>query len=213
MLSLSLGHIEETKKKRVAPWAGDRLICTGDYAEWNRLPPKMLTEDERKEIKALDDKSRYPGGYGGLGFMRDTKAVLYTGALHDKYIKRFAPEDRKRFEELYVPQFPVREDWVLCNLTRGLYVRASAIATLSKGPSAVSPLMPKRQPDLGHALVTQICWSSDPSGCVIGNQGRWAGNRFCITTLDRMPSPPEGKEWVDVSGKLVRCVENVWSEY
>ena len=213
MLSISLDDIEDAKSKLASPWVNTRIICVGDYAD--DLPPNVLTTSQQTKLSKSNDYGSY--SYGGLEFMLRKRVTLYTGHIDDKllgqFVARFPKQDRDRFEELYGLHYPPRDDWVVCNLTRGLYVRASSVAALSKQPAITSPFMPQCEKDLGHALLSQICWTSDPSGCVASPNGAWAGNRFCITTLDRMPAAPDGKEWNDVSAKMCKAIRSIWSSW
>ena len=213
MLSISLDDIEKNKSKLAAPWVNTRIICVGDYA--HDLPRGVLTKSQQTALSKSDDYDKY--NYGGLGSMLNKSVTLFTGKINGhkpmkEFIARLPGHDYYRLKELYSLYYPARDDWVACNLSKGYYVRASSVAKLSKQPAITSPFMLRCKQDLGHAILSQICWTSDPSGCLVDDRGSWAGKRFCITTLGRMPILPEGKEWIDVSAKICWLLKDVWED-
>ncbi|KAG5635142.1 hypothetical protein H0H81_012293 [Sphagnurus paluster] len=55
---ISRRHLERwVQQLFVVSWAGDRLICIGDYAQMDDLPPGMLTDEEREY---LADRCEHP---------------------------------------------------------------------------------------------------------------------------------------------------------
>ncbi len=65
---------------------------------------------------------------------------------------------------------------------------------------------------MGKVLLSQICWSSDDSMSLSYDgpvhRGKWAGDRFEYTTLERLRDlkPVEGGEkgeWEDVSDEVI----------
>ncbi|KAI0717199.1 hypothetical protein C8T65DRAFT_641688 [Cerioporus squamosus] len=226
LLSLSHDGIEELKKQLAAPWAGGRIICLCEYTNVNDLPKSLLTQEEKSELKSDRKLSRY----GGLRSLLDKHTPLFVGTYRlnlsrDKnlqnFLAPFSKPDRERFCELYGLHYPARDDWVVCNLTLGKYVRAKPIAELSKKPDACAPFLPRCSPDLGHVIMYRIYWSSDGflgAGCDFyrykGNiaRGSWAGHKFAITTMERMPDAPEGIKWEDISEQVAKDLEYIWSE-
>ncbi len=69
---------------------------------------------------------------------------------------------------------------------------------------------------MGHVILYQICSSVVPVERDFlqykGNiaRGKWAGHRFVITTLDRMPAA-EGEIWEDISAKVAEDFQTIWS--
>ena len=74
---------------------------------------------------------------------------------------------------------------------------------------------------LGHALASRICWSTDWScsmyleGWLAKDlaHGPWAGDRFCIATMDEMPLTPEGEAWKDVTVEVDAFLWHVWRHH
>lgn len=147
---------------------------------------------------------------------------LWRGSF--EYIKngsgwyRWLKEDDLKIFHLVTAQiFPTdRKDWALFNLSKMEFVTASAMATLSKHPDDVQPWLPYCRADLGHALLARICWASEDCTGLERNptrveRGPWAGDRFCITTRDRMAKQKKGDpQWKDVSRKVVRDVKKIF---
>ncbi len=132
-------------------------------------------------------------------------------------MKRCSRADRERILDLHDLHYPPRDDWVVCNLTTTQYVCAKAIAEIAGEPNDVGPFLPRCDPDLGHVILYQICWSTlgierdflRYRGDI--SRGKWAGHRFVITTLDRMPAVAEGEIWEDISAKVAQDLETIWS--
>ncbi len=125
--------------------------------------------------------------------------------------------DLKMFHLVMTQIFPThRKDWALVNLSKMEYVTASAMATLSQHANDVQPWLPYCRADLGHALLARICWASEDCTGLERNptrvdRGPWAGDRFCITTLDRLAKPSRGEpQWKDVSRPVVRDVRKIF---
>lgn len=79
---------------------------------------------------------------------------------------------------------------VLCNLSKGEYIRDRHVMDLEKHLASGSEC----DITLAQALLSKFCWSSDDTGgaVVMDNdrliRGPWAEDRFEITTIDRMNS-------------------------
>ncbi|KAI0744872.1 hypothetical protein C8Q76DRAFT_663554 [Earliella scabrosa] len=227
MLSLAYDQIEEIKTARATPWVGGRLICIGDEVNYRSLPRTLLTDEEKWEVEGRfetgdeDDADEI----GGLGFMLSEKTPLFQGNAELPYnrtlltlLARCSGPDRERILELHDLHYPERDDWVVCNLTRTEYVRATAIAEVAKHPDDRAPFLPQCELDLGHVILYQICLSPENRGpgCYSFDytgdltQGEWIGHGFVITTMDRMPAPPEGKTWTDISEKVAEDLRLIW---
>ncbi|RPD74865.1 hypothetical protein L226DRAFT_486796 [Lentinus tigrinus ALCF2SS1-7] len=127
---------------------------------------------------------------------------------HSTRLMRMTELDRKAFREVFMFTYPERDDWVLVNLDKKLYVRAAALAELAGAPEDEQPFLPTCKMDLGHALLTRILWSSDQTvdmdNSIDIHRGPWAGDRFCITTLERCEKRFDiPGQWKDVSGEIL----------
>lgn len=215
-------HINECISMMVSDWYGCRLVCIGDDdADFAGLPPNLLTDEERLMIEAESNvnpdlpNARGPSLYDYACEHFPCVSRIPTSQWIDwELILRMTLEDRKRLNEITTPNYgSQRNDWVLGNLTKGEYVRASAIAELNQRPDAEQPWLPNCRPNLSQVLLARICWSCSPSVAMKYeggiNRGVWAGDRFIITTMDRLPSPMNGG-WTDVSKEVSRELKAIW---
>ncbi|RDX55335.1 hypothetical protein OH76DRAFT_1371415 [Lentinus brumalis] len=207
-----------------APWVGCRLICLGDYSDTDNLPKGLLTYEESRELASAREEdpesecSFYSFACNTYRSARRMGALLDVMHEGSKHLLRHLPEDiqwewrrakksypvlvadLERFTALclFTPEREALrwEDAVLCNLSKSEYVRGAGLTV----PHA----------DFAHALLSQICWSEDESCALdISDEtakklvhGRWAGDRFCITTLEKMPSARKGQEWVEITEEV-----------
>lgn len=99
------------------------------------------------------------------------------------------------FKALLRPGLPAQKDRVLCNLSKGLYVREDAI-----------PLFERDQFHICQALLSRIIWSSGGTDLSYKDakdpihRGKWAGDKFEVTTRDRLR---RGIKWRDGSETIV----------
>ncbi|KAI0719372.1 hypothetical protein C8T65DRAFT_725430 [Cerioporus squamosus] len=220
LFDLSRKMIDYYRTLISAPWARCRIVCIGDSYKYAGLPATLLTADERMVIDAKIKQGEY-ADYGGLELLNCHDADLYRGAFtfSNSWRRKFGSSvDQKAFKFIAGVTFsPERTDWALCNLTKKEYVRASAVAELAGKPNDPQPFLPRCRLDLGHALLTRICWSNEalpntPPKMKIHN-GPWVGDRFCITTMGRWAEPKEGEEpweWKVVSSQVVRELLQVY---
>lgn len=109
------------------------------------------------------------------------------------------------FRSLLVPRYPNPDELILCNLSKGEFVRAAAIPDGSSD-DAPPPFYWRRRVTLNQALLSQICWSTQPTMLRYssGNdplfRGKWAGDRFEVVTMDTIRSYIH---WRDVSEEVV----------
>lgn len=118
------------------------------------------------------------------------------------------------YDHLHRPKLAYDEtkDWIICNLTRHEFVRADAITKVTGTEDVKGPFV-ESQMALGEVLVAHICRSSDdsismadPDGDI--HRGRWAGDRFEITTTDQVKNLD--KEWKDVSDEVAKKMQTIW---
>ncbi len=205
-----ISRIAETEGR----WVGARLICIRDIGQWPKArrildPPTRSTGSNRED--AIDLAPLYKKIVApdiSLLDIENDNSSCATGGRYGAYLqqKRPQPELRKwllsklelelfrRFEnETEEPSSP----WVLCNLTKRHYVVYDDIRNMAWD-------------ELAQVLITQICWA--PGGQSGGwktapQQGRWVGDRFEITTLDRLRRGV--KPWVDISEELLGELEAI----
>ena len=221
LFELTRDSVEHARDCCAAPWAFCRVVCLGDYAEYEDVPKTLYTAAELAVIEEKcknGNKDEVDTTYGGIHMLGIDSCELRLGAYEyqnprlwrdetNEWLARFTKADRKRFDALMAITYPDRADWVLANLSKKEYVRASEIAKLARRPDDPQPFLPNCFPDLGHALLTRIAWSSDNSLSMGSNEvtenlhrGKWVGDKMCIVTLDRLMAA----EYADISTTVVR---------
>lgn len=189
-----------------APWAGNRLICVGDYADGLDVGG-ICTSDELRQFK--EDKETY---HNNPLFCIPENRVMCTvdefanadqdrlkrddvrhpGALEQRVKEKLSFDGLKLFNRLAAiakrPQSSADDHGkhaaVLRNLTVKQYVRDDAIAESDYAYS------------LGEVVAVFTEWTGDGSGLTdLDGQGEWAGHRFDIATMTDVSD--EG--WTDVS--------------
>lgn len=226
---IGLGRITQLQKKRLGSWAGDRFVLVGDYC--HGIPRKL--RGYVADITKNDD-----GGVnmdGGHGSLYDIVAhfKVYDAPIplrpHDPFRvsrrQRGSPLDvfygklKKSSEhdclvKLFSPKVKTADDapWVVCNLSKGLYIRAD---TLAGKDYDHTPFL-KGDMNLGHVIMAFICYGE--TDCTLKAygmyEGRWVGHAFEITTLDRLDETrlKEGQAWKDVSKRAVDLMNEILSE-
>ena len=211
-------------------WAGDRLICVGDYCDIDDLPEAVFTDSEKNALDKFateyeDDRSLYRALGSGELQIGSARAKLFDKAFvaRVKAMKKALPAlQRKKCQELLdipdVIEFLYEVDpahpWALCNLTTGEYVRADAISKMA-GPDETD-----NGPDVGHGLTfgevigARISWSTDGSVAMSYDgdlhRGVWAGHRFQIIRMDQMGHLGNGRKWKDVSEEVTKEMQAIW---
>ncbi|KAL7282739.1 hypothetical protein ACG7TL_004213 [Trametes sanguinea] len=225
LLAIGKRHIVKFIGCAVPTWAHCRLICLGaNLDSVDDLPQGMLTDSELAIIAAakpeiyerngrLPDDPAIWSREPVQDFLNLLGPQLTQSEIERRYYSGKEFHQKWALEETSFTWGPLdwraenEDDWtrykallnsypegreVLCNLSKGVYVSRDSL-DVSKDIT------------LAHILISQICWSDDES-CSLPTygfeerirRGVWAGDRFCITTLDNLPKLESG-EWKDVS--------------
>ncbi|KAI0743327.1 hypothetical protein C8Q80DRAFT_1180331 [Daedaleopsis nitida] len=222
ILSLSRDPIVHSKRQGACSWAGGRVICVSEYTSPDDLPKGLLHPIEDLMNQLTTSMNGFHGqSYGGMQCHTDRYADK------DEHLRamlaRCHGPDRARVLELYdLRRYPRRNDWVVCNITEGVYVRAAVVARIAGRPDDPAPFLPNCMPDLGFVILYRICWSSrgiGPTGKLLNGykgdiaRGSWAGHRFAITTLWWMPNLKtlQGTPWADISEEVASDLHSIFS--
>jgi hypothetical protein len=93
------------------------------------------------------------------------------------------------------------------NLSTKQYVKSKAAARI------LPSMDPADARCFGRLILSQICWSTDPSifmdfdGGL--NRGDWAGDRFRIVTTNVFESKTSGEKWEDVSRETANWLRDI----
>ncbi len=210
LLSLGFFRVLHLQKSVFANWAGDRVVFLGDCTRDNDYPISLQQlVDSTLERWPISNPETFQFGFSFLisnTYIPCTESTLTPGEYHLK--RNNLEEDQAAFEMLITPRYHSSQPWVLCNLSKNEYVRADAIAALTKSDGA-TPFI-KGAINLSHALLSRICWSSDSQIAMNYegdlHRGPWAGDRFEVTTMNKL----KGEEWRDISGEIVEILEKIW---
>ncbi|KAJ1988755.1 hypothetical protein GGI25_005236 [Coemansia spiralis] len=190
--------------KGIAPWAGKRIICIGDYAE--DYPVGFLTKQEEVDLANVNLyeyahgfgcplKLFHPYNYGkiSMGYYERAYYSVEKSPIGSRLLDELLPKNQ--------PIYPKESDCILLNLTTNEYVCASKI------PDSHSRVF-----GLGHIVLLQTCWSSDYSmsirhSVVDLHRGPWAGHCFKITSIEDIDSNS-----TDVSKAVIRKIAQVFDE-
>ncbi|KAK7688661.1 hypothetical protein QCA50_008199 [Cerrena zonata] len=209
MWCLGYDRMQKGFCEQFGDWAGDRIICLGDYYTPEDLPEGICAED----VCGLDlGNNNAPGDRCWDGFLSP------GGFIGKPYFawrilpwEQNGPLMHSLYGKLTTANIVYDEgpEWALCNLTKHEYIRSRAIAELTGTWDSSGPFIGKNL-TLGTVLITRICWSSDGSTS-LGykgdiHRGVWAGDRIKITSMDRIK---DLSIWKDISDVVVKEIEAI----
>ncbi|KZV65730.1 hypothetical protein PENSPDRAFT_655521 [Peniophora sp. CONT] len=208
-------------------WAGDRIIAAGSYTR--RLPDNVLTPAEEAEMSMEGATHFYSFAYHHYerlppalydrkfdsegGYVQDENgAPAVMGQEGDKpAIRRVSRKsDYLRVRlllESSAPRYSSQGSWALCNTSRRLYVRASALASLKIPQTShcvEGPFMKGKDTamDLGTLAIILTTWSSVIRD--FGTVGPWAGDRLAVTVVEELE---DAEGWDDVTAMGLEVVK------
>lgn len=215
-LSVLGNQVRTALQTDAAPWAGGRIILLGDYAY--DLPDGLLSESEESELslEKQEDVEDYQEDSESPEELYRFAKNHYANCSGAKKVYHTVssrlPDTEKTTLNQLCPVYPdTRETlsdqtWILRNLSSHEYVRADTLDSIESEPS-LEPV------GFGDVMMTRVQWTSDPSGVIAGGcEGAWAGDRFDITTLEKLVLEPGFESsWEDVSSMVVEDVERMHS--
>ncbi|KDQ16494.1 hypothetical protein BOTBODRAFT_173016 [Botryobasidium botryosum FD-172 SS1] len=183
-------------KARETQWAGDRIVCIGDYAQNNDLPQGMLTTAEMQ---------------GLLAFESDEVPRNLYGFADKKYQKP------REYDKGWVETNEFGRK--LQPYTNGSASIACKALERSNPTIVYSATFPGANTmyDFGTIHLTRICWLSanvwEHNGKFL-DCGVWAGDRFEITTMDAMHERiNKGEAWDDISASMLEDIRTIGGLY
>ncbi|KAF8143458.1 hypothetical protein K438DRAFT_1783757 [Mycena galopus ATCC 62051] len=201
-------------------WAGDRIICVGDYLYNEDIPRGLLSPEETEEFTRVDKENGEPYTLFAYRFdkisHRRGSFNMYDLLMHSTMLG----SQHRRFSS-YVGLAPhlfdmayetpeSKEPAVLRNISRHEYVPESALILWKEGVE----IEEMKGIGFGDIVFSRICLSSDPSGSMMNNHlGVWAGDRFDIVASDWLEGLDDDATWMDVSGEVLKEVEGIWYRY
>lgn len=216
----------------IGNWVGQNIICVGHYTDPLDVPSGFLTEQEKTELlEGFDEDDLYsddedacskddigkPQNLYKLASVRylnlgNRELPTLRGISLNHGIARIPKEVDWRTLHMEEQDFhPKASSWTLRNLTTHKYVRSESIDR--RGGSQTGPHI--GPPGFGEAVLSRICWSTDPNLSMAHNgtshRGVWAGHCFDIITWDTFENEGlRGTEWKDVSEEVADELFKIW---
>ncbi|KAI0083571.1 hypothetical protein BDY19DRAFT_910510 [Irpex rosettiformis] len=230
MFAIGFPRVIELQASAYANWAGDHVLCMGDNTDDNDLPESIqgtvddYLEEWWEEYLLSEDYGRSLDAYLNV---KDLVQKVETGFYTEEHVRSnrslgsWPPKGFKStkdwylYKEMIQPKYELLHPWVLCNLSKGKYVRADVVAALTGEKLSESEPFISGGIDLGHALLSQICWLSVGSIAMSYDDnlhcGPWAGDQFEVTSMDKLDLKTT---WEDVSDDIAKILVKIWeSEY
>ena len=219
LFEIGLVRLDKLRELCYANWAGDRIICLGINSDIRHYPEplKSAMKQEREWMKTLEGDELCQGSSASMHWriQRHYTPLVepYDRLSLAPFYRRMwrSPYDLRAFDILIRPTYPDSTEQVLCNLSKGEYVRAAALPV---------PVISEQEPlygwisqvSLAHALLSRICWAprvyfstpyaytNEPDPI---RRGVWAGDRFEVTTMDRLK---RDISWQDVGDEFAESL-------
>ncbi|KAI0825539.1 hypothetical protein BC629DRAFT_1434177 [Irpex lacteus] len=220
LFAIGFSTVVKLQSSAYANWAGANVVCLGDYACDDDLPAAIIKKAKacmKRWPQAMEDPEDDPEDDPDGKFLYAVKNHFFefkrgmdtAGHFRTAAELRDLGQDKDAFKEMMKPRYDSSHPWVLCNLSKGEYIRADAVAKLtnSKGdtPFIANAIR------LDHALLSRVCWSSDGSIAMVNednlHRGSWAGDRFEVTSMDKIDPRID---WKDVSKETVKTLQKIW---
>jgi hypothetical protein len=231
-------HIRQYYTSLLGCWAGQNIVCVGDYVDAGDYPPNLFSAEEEQELNQM--KVGSDGYCLDSGADSDSSADSQWLTLYDLAIEPIGTIEEVvdlyqistrtlyacmrrcrskewtfdfRHPELVMRNstyFPNSQVWILRNLTTKEFVLPTAVAL--KPEYIDGPFI--RGLGFGEVVMARTCWTSDygiAMSCGTGIcRGVWAGHRFDITTLSRHNEETKGEKWRDVSEDVSKEIAHIW---
>lgn len=235
LMLVGVYHVRHMVDRLIAPWRGQRLVCLGNHCELPEevAPPlkrklaTVLSRSNRKKRarqgdaatdEGLDDEDNMDAQYGGMT-VPEVLDYIFDGILREpgahvaRFFKLYAwleagrPTVTRPLSQLVLRNRAMRE-----------YVRGAALVPLRARCQASSEQSGRAvDVTLGHALLVQICWSTEAPAwatdedsaetCERLASGPWAGDPVDIVSVDKAELR---QEWKDCSGEVVTLLEKLF---
>jgi len=179
-------------------WAGDRIICLGDYADsW---PDGVVGDgDFSQAASGVASESEDATDRSPQAFTESCRTVRTVNYGYEKDVS-----------------YPTDRVWALRNISKKLYVRSDGVPTINGGNNFTYEDHDGLEgfPNLGHVLLANILWSSDNSTPMDFSdvQGAWAGDRVDIRLMDDVAEEIQEEEWMDISRREATILYNILLE-
>jgi hypothetical protein len=204
-------RLVQLQKQSYANWAGHRIICMGECTSNDDFPESMeQTVKSEVQMWSREDSTECES-------FIDIVETHYTNfkpgmVSSRRQGEKIEKDEKDALSALLAPRYDSNDQpWVFCNLSKGKYVRADAVAALTESDGSTPFIPGLGSITLDHVALSRICWSSSDWIAMESvdnlHRGIWAGDRFEVTTLDKLDKKIE---WEDVSDEMVQFLDKVW---
>ncbi|KAL7279245.1 hypothetical protein ACG7TL_007085 [Trametes sanguinea] len=219
LLALSEKVLGDIRTAEYAPWAHCRIACILKQSDYQDAPDSLIPFAMKEEIRTALEKDGVEGHFASTAALNFTTYMPSDPQpMHDRYRHAFLSllePDQQLFLAATAATYPKRDDWVLCNTVKKEYVCAKPLSALLDPPYNSQASFEAHTIYLATALVTRFSWPSSPgyaSGISDlvkdGRFGSWAGDRFCITTIEKEVA--ECPEYTDVTREAIEDIVTIW---
>lgn len=236
LFAISYHHIQQRYFRNVPWWLGDRVACILDGVDSDELfglfPEDELATfkdfcgDNFSIMRIIEESGKFKHARMHITsdaclpfwLVDDPEAaaemVLDPFQLLEEFkIDRFCAETiiiKYLIKPFLV--YDARKEWILCNLSKKAYVRANEVANAT-GQQPNGPLFGDHL-TFTEVLVPYLCLEGDSRWFdkirILDKddyrRGPWTGDRFEITTVDRM----DLTGWTDVTDNTLKDVQRIW---
>ncbi|KAJ6488944.1 hypothetical protein C8R45DRAFT_249483 [Mycena sanguinolenta] len=215
-------------------WAGDRIMCVGEYLQNDDIPSHILTAAETDEFTRLEPTFQptrleldlepwyddwgidvppehynlYSYPFSGIPLRGHGKFNMHEFLNRSNLPFYFHGRLRALVDlDFAISQSTKSAMGILRNLSRHQYVRES---TLSRWQGR------SKKDGFGEIVLSRICWSSDPFASMTYkgdiHRGVWAGDRFDIVPSEWLEGlDNDGGLWTDVSEEVLAEISLIWA--
>ncbi|KAJ7650860.1 hypothetical protein FB45DRAFT_26978 [Roridomyces roridus] len=194
-------------------WAGDRVICIGDYLDMDDLPENLLTADEKEEFQEYESLYEYPWSKARVVGQREPLEIMEELGVHKFPMDFLYDMDYSVFRSLVDWSFElpwIGTTTVLRNLSRRQFVRGAALEEWKE----TTDINDTGRITVNEIVLSRICCSSDPSVSMAYegdlHRGVWAGDRFDFVPCEWVDELKEDEGWTDVSDEVLKEIGEIW---
>ncbi|KAJ6488937.1 hypothetical protein C8R45DRAFT_1143212 [Mycena sanguinolenta] len=191
-------------------WAGDRIICVGEYLQNNDIPDHILTSEEKEEFTRQRPAPHSERHYTLYSYpFRKLRSGHAEFSIDEFLIPAKLPchvynSLLSMVNFPYTTSQPTKSAMaILRNLSRHQYVRESALGRWQAR---------SKKAGFGEIVISRICRSSYPSASTGYTHGVWAGDRFDIVSSEWLEGlDNDAGLWTDVSEEVLAEILLIWA--
>lgn len=217
LFSMGVRRVLQMQEAKIATWVGDRFICLGDAFDWVALPEGVKSfavhELGLKDEELPSFWNLVQDHFSALPEPWEVDSLLKSCTIEPRsdsdFVQRFVrSEEYDAYKKLLVPEYESSTPWVLCNAAKHEYLQVQhAALTMGCDSDDFTPFwIGDKDSSLAQLLLLSIFWSENVDLEGADDYGNWVGDRFEITTMDKMDKKAE---WTDVTDRMTTVLRQV----